>query len=122
MNQNLKVRHFTDITDENAQNIYEVLCAACEKREGGMTDADQMLVADIARQEQTKQLYLADIRKRGIGENRYNGRQTYYQENKSVPGMRACCEQQRRTLAELKLTPSTRKAAPAEVDDEFTAF
>ena len=55
MNEELKLRHLATITHESAVEMYEKLCAACEQREGGMTDPDQMLVADIARAEQIKQ-------------------------------------------------------------------
>ena len=64
MNEELKLRHLATITHESAVEMYEKLCAACEQREGGMTDPDQMLVADIARAEQIKQQLLDDIAKR----------------------------------------------------------
>ena len=49
MNEALKAMHMQTITEENAVKMYDALCDACEMREGGMTDPDQMLVADIAR-------------------------------------------------------------------------
>ena len=58
MNQELRAQHFETITNPCAMQMYDRLCAACEMREGGMTDADQMLVADIARAEQIKQALL----------------------------------------------------------------
>lgn len=122
MNDELKQRHLETITRECAVDMYEKLCAACEMREGGMTDPDQMLVADIARAEQIKQALLDDIAARGIGQERYNGRQRYWQENKSVAQVRAFAEQQRKHLSELRLTPNSRKAAPVMVDDEFADF
>ena len=76
MNEELKLRHLATITHESAVEMYEKLCAACEQREGGMTDPDQMLVADIARAEQIKQQLLDDIAKRGIGQERSNGQNT----------------------------------------------
>ena len=122
MNEELKRRHMETITHESAVEMYEKLCAACEQREGGMTDADQMLVADIARAEQIKQSLLDDIAKRGIGQERSNGRQKYWQENRSVAQVRAYAEQQRKHLSELRLTPNSRKAASVLMDDEFADF
>lgn len=123
MNDELRKQHMDRITDPCAERVYNLLCGACEQREGGMTDADQMLVADIAQAEQVKQLLSADIAERGVGSERYNGRQKYYQENKSLAQLRAQAEQQRRNLAELRLTPNARKAAPVSPeDDEFERF
>ena len=53
MNDELKAVHMQTITHPDAVRMYDDLCAACEMREGGMTDPDQMLVADIARADQT---------------------------------------------------------------------
>ena len=122
MNDALKAQHMETITNTNAISMYNNLCAACEMREGGMTDADQMLVADIAHAEQIKQALLDDIAERGIGQERSNGRQRYWQENKSPAQLRAFAEQQRKHLSELRLTPNSRKAAPVMVDDEFNDF
>ena len=107
MNEALKAMHMQTITEENAVKIYDALCEACEMREGGMTDPDQMLVADIARAEQIKQALIADVNERGIGSERSNGRQKYWQG---------------KHLSELRLTPNSRKAAPVMVDDEFATF
>jgi hypothetical protein len=122
MNADMMNRHMQSITHPSAVEMYNNLCAACEMREGGMTDPDQMLVADIARAEQIKQALLDDIAARGIGQERSNGRQRYWQENKSVAQVRAYAEQQRKHLSELRLTPNSRKAAPVMVDDEFADF
>ena len=122
MNSAMKREHFRRITDPAARKMYNRLCLACEKRPDGMTDPDQMLIADIAYAEQVKQLLQADIEKRGIGEERRNGRQVYWADNKSIPQLRACSEQQRKHLAELKLTPGGRKAPAVEVDDDFDTF
>lgn len=110
MNESLKAQHMEQINDPRARDMYDALCAACEDREDGMTDADQMLVADAAMAEQIKQQLLQDIRERGIGSQQHNGRQSYWQDNKSVPQLRAYSDQQRKLLAELRLTPQARKA------------
>ena len=122
MNSTLRREHFRRIEDKRARHMYDYLCDACEKRPEGMTDADQMLVADIAYAEQVKQLLMDDIATRGIGQERRNGRQVYWAENKSTAQYRAFSEQQRKHLGELKLTPSKRQAAPVEIDDDFDSF
>jgi hypothetical protein len=122
MNDQMKREHFKRITDLAARRMYNRLCDACEKRPDGMTDPDQMLVADVAYAEQMKQILMQDIADRGIGQERYNGRQRYWQENKSPAQYRACCEQQRKHLAELKLTPGGRKAQTVKVEDDFDTF
>ncbi len=122
MNTGLKREHFKKITDPVARRMYNRLCDACEKREDGLTDPDQMLVADVAYAEQLKQLLIQDVEERGIGCERRNGRQVYWQENKSPAQIRAISEQQRKYLAELKLTPAKRHAASVEIDDDFDRF
>ena len=122
MNNALRKEHFQRIQDRKARHMYDYLCDACEKRPDGMTDADQMLVADVAYAEQVKQMLMDDIAARGLGQERRNGRQVYWQENKSPAQLRAFSEQQRKHLAELKLTPSKRHAAAVEIDDDFDSF
>lgn len=124
MNEALRAEHFERITDEKARNMYDYLCDACEKRPDGMTDPDQMLVADVAYLEQVKGQLAADITQRGIGREVRNGRQTYYQENKSVAQYRAHSDQQRKHLAELRLSPAGRKAASVQMSkkDGFDEF
>ena len=122
MNEALREDHFTRVTDERARRMYDYLCDACDGRPGGMTDPDQMLVADVAYAEQVKALLMDDIARRGIGQEKHNGRQTYWQDNKSLAHYRAYCDQQRKHLAELKLTPSGRKAEAVSIDDDFDSF
>ena len=122
MNTGLKKEHWQRITDPDARRMYGRLCEACEKRAGGITDADQMIVADISYMEQIKGILQQDIAERGIGKEVRNGRQTYWQDNKSLAHLRAYSESQRKLLAELRLTPNGRKAASVEIDDEFDAF
>lgn len=122
MNTGLKKEHWTRIKDPDARRMYGRLCDACERRPGGITDADQMIVADVAYAEQIKAILQKDIADRGIGKEVRNGRQTYWQDNKSLAHLRAYCETQRKLLAELRLTPNGRKAASVEIDDDFDSF
>ena len=122
MNEELRKAHFEWITDEKAQKLYDLLCDACEKRPNGMEGADQVLVADVAYLEQVKEALRDDIRERGIGKERRNGRQIYWADNKSLAHYRASAESQRKLLAELKLTPAGRKANAVEIDDDFDQF
>lgn len=122
MNEAMREEHFRRIESDAARAMYERLCAACAQRAGGMSDADQMLIADIAYEEQVKQLLMDDIVKRGLGQERSNGRQKYYQENRSPAQYRAFCDQQRKQLSELRLTPASRKAEQVQIEDDFDAF
>ena len=122
MNDEMKEEHFRRIQSEAARAMYERLCDACDQRPGGMSPAEQMMVADIAYEEQVKQMLMDDIVKRGLGQERYNGRQKYYQENRSPAQYRAFCDQQRKQLAELRLTPASRKAEQIQIEDDFDAF
>ncbi len=87
-----------------------------------MCGQDQMLVADIATMEKLKQQLYEDIRKRGVVEDFRNGRQRMMRDNKSVQNVRMLMDQQRKHLAELRLTPNSRKAAPVSLDDGFDDF
>ena len=122
MNDEMKAEHFRRIESEAARAMYERLCDACDQRPGGMSPAEQMMVADIAYEEQVKQLLMDDIVRRGLGQERWNGRQKYYQENRSPAQYRAFCDQQRKQLAELRLTPASRKAEQIQIEDDFDAF
>ena len=122
INEELRESCFGRVTDEKARRVYDLICDACETRENGMTDADQMLVGDYAYAEQIKQMLQDDISERGLGQERSNGRQRYWQENKSPSQFRAYCEQQRKILAELRLTPAGRKAEKVDLGDDFDDF
>ena len=129
MNMELREQHMRQLTDPEtgqvnpmAEKMYDALCAACLKRPEGISDQDQMLVADIAKMEQLKQQLFEDIRKRGVVENYHNGRQRCMRENKSIQSSRMLMDQQRKHLAELRLTPNSRKAAQVPIDDGFEDF
>lgn len=122
MNHEMKAQHMERITDPTAVRCYEQLCAACESRMEGMSDQDQMMIADIATMEQLKQQLFEDIRQRGVIETWCNGRQRGKRENKSIATARMLMEQQRKHLSELRLTPNSRKAAPVPLNDEFDDF
>ncbi len=122
INETLREEHFGQITDEKARHMYDYLCDACEKREDGLSDPDQMLIADVAYAEQIKEMLKRDIAARGIGQERLNGRQRYWQDNKSLAHFRAYADQQRKHLSELKLTPARRQAEQVEISDDFDDF
>lgn len=129
MNEAMKKEHLQQLADPDTGQIagrlvrmYESLCAACEKRPEGLSDQDQMMVADITTMEKLKQQLYADIRKRGVVEDFRNGRQRMMRDNKSVQNVRMLMDQQRKHLAELRLTPNSKKAAPVTLDDGFDDF
>ena len=122
IDESLRKEHFEIIQDDKARKMYDYLCMECEKRTGGMIGADQLLVYDVAYMEQVKTMLRESIAQKGIGKEVRNGRQTYFAENKSLQQFRSYCDQQRKLLSELKLTPTGRKAAESSADDEFDAF
>lgn len=122
IDEELRARHFQRIESDAARDMYDRLCAACESRTGGLTPADQMLIADVAYGEQVKQMLMDDIAARGIGQERWNGRQKYWQENRSPSQYRAYCDQQRKQLNELRLTPASRRAEQVVIEDDFDDF
>lgn len=122
MNTGLKKEHWEWITDPTARRMYGRLVDACERRPGGITDADQMIVADVAYAEQIKVVLRKDIAERSVGKEVRNGRQTYWQDNKSLAQLRSFVESQRKLLNELQLTPNGRKAASVDLDDDFDSF
>ena len=111
-----------DGADPAAAAIYDRLCAACAKRPEGLSDQDQMLIADIATMEKLKRELYEDIRARGVVEDYRNGRQRIKRENKSIATARMLMDQQRKHLAELRLTPNSNKAAQVTIDDGFDEF
>lgn len=118
----LKEAHFAEIQSERARALYEKLEAICTERDGGCDEATLTLIADVARNEQLKELLQKDIAERGIGGMFRNYRQTYYKPNESVKELRAVMDQQRRILKELRLTPASRGAEDAPLDDGFGDF
>ena len=122
VNEALREEHLARINSERARAMYDRLCDACDRRTDGLTDADQMIVADICYEEQIKEMFMEDIGKRGIGQERSNGRQRYWQDNKSVAQYRAYSDQQRKQLGELRLTPVRRGAQQVSIEDEFDSF
>ncbi|MBR6571542.1 MAG: P27 family phage terminase small subunit [Clostridia bacterium] len=122
MNTELRTQHMEQITNPVAIRCYDRLCEACASRPEGISDQDQMLIADIANMEQLKQQLFDDIRTRGVVEDWHNGRQRMKRENKSVATARMLMDQQRKHLSELRLTPNSRKAAQVPVNDEFDEF
>ena len=122
MNTELRKQHMEQITDPVTIRCYDRLCEACASRQEGISDQDQMLIADIANMEQLKQQLFEDIRTRGVVEDFHNGRQRMKRENKSVATARMLMDQQRKHMSELRLTPNSRKAAQVPVNDEFDEF
>lgn len=131
MNENMRQNLLARIQRPEARALYEEICAACEKRPGGMDDIAQSIAGDIAMMEEQKQRFDEDIAKRGVMVPWRNGRQTGMRENKSIQQARMLREQQRKHMHELRLTPASLKGqeeSPGEADvtrkpeDEFDDF
>lgn len=131
MNGDMKQKQLARLKHAEARDLYETLCAVCEKRSGGMDDIAQNIVGDIAMMEEQKLLFDADVATRGVMVSWRNGRQTGMRENKSIQQARMLREQQRKHLHELRLTPASLKGqeeSPGETEaqrkpeDEFDDF
>ncbi len=131
MNEDMKQKQLARIQHPEARALFENICAACEKRPGGMDDIAQSIAGDIAMMEEQKQLFDADVAKRGVMVPWKNGRQTGLRENKSIQQARMLREQQRKHMHELRLTPACLKGqeespgeteAPRKPEDEFDDF
>lgn len=108
MNNDLMEQHLKDLeADETAVALYRRVCAAAQAENGGLTDTMQQIAYMIADQEIVANKYREDIRRRGVRETWYNGRQHGERENKSCAALRACCDTQRKLMAELKITPAS---------------
>lgn len=118
----LKEKHFEELTDAAARDVYERLESACAKRDGAADDCSLMLIMDYCRNEQLKGLLVKDIEARGLGREVKNYRQNYYKPNESITQLKNVIEQQRKLLNELKLTPSSRKVDETPVEDELSRF
>lgn len=112
-----------------AQVVFERLYRECldvEKRSKTvdcevLSTATMMLIADVVRLEMLERRLQSDIAARGVGGERRNGRQTYWQENKSVALLAKAMDQKRKLLECLKLVkrdPDQPKMNE-DVDDEF---
>jgi len=108
MNEQLKCTHLELLrADPQAAELYERVCAQALLNNGGISDAAQQIAYMIADQEILANKYREDIRRHGVREKWYNGRQSGERENKSCAALRACCDTQRKLMAELKITPAS---------------
>ena len=108
MNEALRTAHINKLQgDESACALYDRICQAAAKDNGGLNDTMQQLAYMICDQEVMANKYREDIKRRGVREVWYNGRQHGERENKSCAALRACCDTQRKMMAELKITPAS---------------
>lgn len=124
VDETLRTEHVTRFVEDKYVRLYDALCAEYERTQGALTGATQGIVADIVYQEQLKAALIRDINENGLGRKAYNGRQYYWQDNKSVGAYKGACEQQRKLYAELRLTPASSKLGVigAAAEDEFNTF
>lgn len=112
----------TIIKRKPAKDMFHLIIKELEK-ENILNDRTIMIVDNIALLEQLKHQHLDDIKERGVVELFRNGTQEMYRENKSVDKILKIVEQQRKLLAELKLTPaSDKKVVEAVTVDDFENF
>lgn len=122
MNVEIMEKHLEGVTDSRAIELYVRLCEEYEKQYGAISEGAQTIIGDIAVMEQTKRELNADVAKRGAMEEFKNGRQHFWRENKAIQAARALAEQQRKHLNELKLTPASQRADPANAEDDFNSY
>lgn len=122
MDIDLREKAFEKLQREETRTLYDGLVDQYENLYGPLDRSAQLLIESIAVAEEQKLECVEDIQKHGAVEMFYQGRQSLRRENPAVRIAQKVCEQQRKALAELKLTPNSRKAAPDAGDDAFDAF
>ena len=110
---------YTDIPanlqDEKAKRLYTALCEEYLRTHGveEIPDSSMALLTDIATMEQIKGKLLKEIENRPMDHIR----------NGAIGEVNRLVSSQRRNLAELKLTPASRKGSiDAPTDDDFSAY
>ncbi len=112
------------IKEESARKLHEALCAEYLRVHGveDIPDSSLALIGDVASMEQIKQRLAEEIASRPVVKVR-NGRQEYEKPNPAISELSRLASAQRRNLAELKLTPASRKGiADLPQDDDFSEF
>lgn len=113
------------LRDEKARAMYGALCDEYLRAHGveEIPDSSLSLISDVCMMEQVKAKLLEEIEKRGPVEHVRNGRQEYWKPNGAIAEYNRLSGSQRRNLAELKLTPASRKGAfDAPADDDFSNY
>jgi hypothetical protein len=105
-----------------AKDLFNIIINELQQ-ESNLNERTILLVDSMALLEQMKHELLDDLKKRGVVELFKNGSQEMYRDNKSVDKVLKVVEQQRKLLAELKLTPaSDKKVSEVVAVDEFEEF
>lgn len=115
-------KHKPIIKRKEAKALFKLIIKELEA-ENILNDRTVMIVDNTVLLEQLKHQHLDDIKERGVVELFKNGAQEMYRENKSVDKILKIVEQQRKLLAELKLTPASDKRVTEVVTvDDFEDF
>lgn len=112
------------IKAEKARELYAALCAEYLRVHGveDIPDSSLALIQDVATMEQIKLRLAEEIASRPVVKIR-NGRQEYEKPNAAIGELSKLAGAQRRNLAELKLTPASRKGiTDLPQDDDFSGF
>lgn len=113
-----------ELRDERARSMYTALCEEYMRVHGVevIPDSSLALLLDICRAEQIKARLQVEIENRPMDHIR-NGRQEYWKPNAAIGEVNKLSSSQRRNLAELKLTPASRKGVTdAPVNDDFSSY
>lgn len=109
---------------ERANAMYGAICDEYKRVHGvgEIPDSSQAMIEDICTMEDIKQRLLEEIARKPI-EHVRNGRQEYHKPNGAISEVNRLISSQRRHMAEMKLTPASRKAQTDDQrEDDFTAF
>ena len=106
--------------DAAAAKLYDELIDQLAADE--VTPQQRILIGDIVQGERMKAQLRADIDKRGIGAETWNGRQKQYRENKSIATHVKLSDQQRRAMMALGLIAREKGTASGDAGDDFDEF
>ncbi len=113
------------LRDEKARTMYVALYNEYLHTHGveEIPDSSLALIRDICVMEQVKATLLEELDRRGPVEHVRNGRQQFCKPNGAIAEINRLSGSQRRNLAELKLTPASRKGIlDAPTDDDFSSY
>lgn len=121
---NVNYKIDANITEKPALNLFKSVIEEYSQTNGEINKTVLFIAESISMLENTKQKLLVDIKERGVVEYFVNGSQEMYRDNKSIDKVNKIVEQQRKLLAELKLTPASQKEAVRKVTkgDDFEGF
>lgn len=112
------------ITEEKARQMYTSICGEymTTHEADSVPDSALQMILDMCTMEQIKGKLLEEIARKPVTRVR-NGRQEYEKPNAAIAEVNKIISSQRRILAELRLTPASRKGVMGTpMNDEFADY